>query len=177
MRSLVVNLYGGPGTGKSTTAAHLFALLKIDDLMRVELCREYAKGVVYEDRLYLLEDQLYIFAKQNRKMARLNGKVDYIITDSPLLMSYHYSGYDPFYKDLVMRYLNNFDNIHIFLERVKPYRKLGRIQTKKEAMEMDEQMKGMLMELKLDYMQIPANEEAAKEIRRMIYDRKMKAKE
>jgi hypothetical protein len=173
MRSLVVNLYGGPGTGKSTTAAHLFALLKIDDILRVELCREYAKGVVYEDRLYLLEDQLYIFAKQNRKMARLNGKVDFIITDSPLLMSYHYSGYDPFYKDLVLRYLSNFDNIHIFLDRVKPYRKLGRIQTKKEAMKMDEQMKGMLMDLKLDYTQIPANEKAAYEIRKKIYDRKV----
>jgi len=173
MRSLVVNLYGGPGTGKSTTAAHLFALLKIDDLLRVELCREYAKGVVYEDRLYLLEDQLYIFAKQNRKMARLNGKVDFIITDSPLLMSYHYSGYDPFYKDLVLRYLPNFDNVHIFLDRVKPYRKLGRIQTKKEAIKMDEQMKGMLMDLKLDYTQIPANEKAAHEIRKKIYDRKV----
>lgn len=173
MRSLVVNFYGGPGTGKSTTAAHLFALLKIDDLMRVELCREYAKGVVYEDRLYLLEDQLYIFAKQNRKMARLNNKVDLIITDSPLLMSYHYSGYDPFYKDLVLRYLHNFDNIHIFLERVKPYRKLGRVQTKKEAIKMDEQMKGMLMELKLDHIQIPANEDAANTIRKQIYDRKV----
>jgi thymidylate kinase len=177
MRSLVVNLYGGPGTGKSTTAAHLFALLKMDDLLRVELCREYAKGVVYEDRLYLLEDQLYIFAKQNRKMARLNGKVDFIITDSPLLMSYHYSGYDPFYKDLVLRYLDNFNNIHIFLERVKPYRKLGRIQTKKEAIEMDEQMKGMLMDLKLDYLQIPADPKAASEIRTVLYDRRKKIKE
>jgi hypothetical protein len=106
-------------------------------------------------------------------MARLNGKVDFIITDSPLLMSYHYSGYDPFYKDLVLRYLSNFDNIHIFLDRVKPYRKLGRIQTKKEAMKMDEQMKGMLMDLKLDYTQIPANEKAAYEIRKKIYDRKV----
>jgi len=177
MRSLVVNLYGGPGTGKSTTAAHLFALLKIDDLISVELCREYAKGVVYEDRLYLLEDQLYIFAKQNRKMARLNGKVDVIISDSPLLMSYHYSGYDPFYKDVVTRYMPNFENLHVFLKRVKPYRGLGRIQTEDEARKMDEQMKGMLMDLKLDFIQVAADKNAANKIRKILYTGKTYKKE
>lgn len=164
MRSLVVNLYGGPGTGKSTTAAHLFALLKLDG-HSAELCREYAKGVVYEERFYLLEDQLYIFAKQNRKMARLNGKVDVIITDSPLLLSYHYSDYDPFYKDLVFRYLNNFDNLHHFLVRKKLYKSEGRIQTEEEARIMDVQMLEMLKEVEVPFTVIDADENAAFRIR------------
>ena len=37
----VINLYGGPGTGKSTTAAALFALIKREGY-NVELVTEFA---------------------------------------------------------------------------------------------------------------------------------------
>jgi hypothetical protein len=60
--SVVVNLYGGPGTGKSRTAALLFATMKQRGV-NCELATEYAKDVVWEGRESLLSDQIYLFAK------------------------------------------------------------------------------------------------------------------
>ena len=42
--TLVVNLFGGPGTGKSTTMAHVFAELKWRGY-DCEMSNEYAKEV------------------------------------------------------------------------------------------------------------------------------------
>jgi len=39
----IINLYGGPGSGKSTIAAGIFYKAKLDDRYRVELFREMAK--------------------------------------------------------------------------------------------------------------------------------------
>jgi hypothetical protein len=41
--TVVVNLFGGPGTGKSTTASGVFYHLKRDN-RNVELVQEYAKA-------------------------------------------------------------------------------------------------------------------------------------
>ena len=62
----VINLFGGPSTGKSTLAALLFGTLKSKYDLNCEYVNEYAKDLVYEKRnQILLKDQLYIFAKQN----------------------------------------------------------------------------------------------------------------
>ena len=45
--SLVVNLAGGPGAGKSTTMAGLFSHLKIAGY-NCEMAPEWIKGKVYE---------------------------------------------------------------------------------------------------------------------------------
>ncbi len=45
--TLVVNLLGGPGSGKSTTAADVFARLKWQDI-NCELVTEFAKDLVWE---------------------------------------------------------------------------------------------------------------------------------
>ena len=66
----IVNLFGGPGSGKSTTAAGLFYEVKKLKL-NVELVTEYAKDAVWEKRHNLLDDQIYIFAKQQRRISRL----------------------------------------------------------------------------------------------------------
>jgi predicted ATPase len=58
----VINLYGGPGTGKSTTAAALFALMKREGY-NVELVTEFAKDLVWTERNKELGDQIYIFGK------------------------------------------------------------------------------------------------------------------
>ena len=82
----VINFYGGPGSGKSTAAAGLFYNMKIAGYS-VELTDEFAKECVWEGNIPMLADQLWVLGHQHRKILRLSDKVDYIITDSPVLLS------------------------------------------------------------------------------------------
>ena len=51
----VINLFAGPGTGKSTTAAGLFYKMKSKGYM-VELVTEFAKDLVYQESFFRLKD-------------------------------------------------------------------------------------------------------------------------
>lgn len=152
----VINLYGGPGTGKSTTAAHLFALMK-QASMNVELVTEYAKDKVWENSLGVLGNQVYILGKQYHRMFRLLNKTEYIITDSPLLFSLYYgSSHGDSFKNLVLDLYRSMDNIDIFLHRVKKYVPLGRMQTEPEAKAIDQALLEILDNLKIPYKSIRA---------------------
>ncbi|MEE8551583.1 MAG: AAA family ATPase [Gemmatimonadota bacterium] len=140
--STVVNLYGGSGTGKSTTMAAVFSLMKMRG-MSVEMAPEWVKLPVWAGENHVLDDQLYIFAKQNRQLRRLNGKVDYIITDAPLLMSLVY-GHDPFLNQLVSHVSRGYLNVHLFLNRVKRYYPEGRTQDEDQARNLDVRIWAML---------------------------------
>lgn len=136
----VVNLFGGPGAGKSTTAAGLFCAMKHHGY-RVELVTEYAKDIVWADRHKELNDQLYITAKQHHRIFLLKDKVEFCITDSPIVMSLVYSrimpsSFHPFVKDLFREY----DNMAVMLNRTKPYVLFGRSQTEEEAKDLDRQI-------------------------------------
>src|SRR5437879_3750008 len=85
----VINLIGGPGSGKSTTAAGLFFAMKIMGV-RCELVTEYAKELVYDENWADLKRQLHVLSEQERRKRRLVDKVSFIITDSPLLTSAAY---------------------------------------------------------------------------------------
>lgn len=139
-----INLHAGPGTGKSTTAAGLFALMKHEGY-KVELVTEYAKELCYEGTL-AGADQIDIFVEQWRRMRRLEGQVDYVITDSPLMFSLIYhepkSG-EGWYRDAVLHAYNQFDNFNVFLRRVKPYQAFGRLQDEDGARELDERIHSM----------------------------------
>lgn len=141
----VINFFGGPGIGKSTTAAELFVQMK-RERMNVELVTEYAKDMVWEERSSIFEDQIYIFAKQNRRLKRLVGKVEFIITDSPLLLGCVYNS-DRDLKNLVVNTFDEYNNINFFLQRnVDNYTEVGRNETLLEAIEKDNQLKAMLKE-------------------------------
>lgn len=133
--TLVINLIGGPGAGKSTTAAGLFFLMKIAGL-KVELVTEFAKELTYDENWSDLKKQTYVLAEQERRQRRLVGKVDYIITDSPLLTGLVYVS-DP--KDnLVVQeaatvLFSTYNNVNFMLKRVKPYAQYGRNQDENEA--------------------------------------------
>lgn len=137
MSALIVNLYGGPGSGKSTMAAALFAELK-ESGITAELVTEYAKDKTWEEAFHVLNDQLYIFAKQYHRLWRVASKVDVIITDSPLLLSatYDNSRCEELRK-LIFAKHKEFNTLNVFLKRVKKYQTTGRSQTEEEAIKID----------------------------------------
>lgn len=136
--TLIVNLFGQPGAGKSTTRAGTFHHLKINNV-NCEEVTEYAKDLTWEKRHVTLGCQSYIFGKQHRNMERLIGQVDVLITDSPLLLSKYYGlkypnpSLHPSFFDFVTAQFKQMGGLNYFIERVKPYNPKGRNQTEDES--------------------------------------------
>lgn len=155
----VINLFGGAGVGKSTLSSEIFAKLKKKGVS-VELVTEYAKDLVYDNNNAILDDQFVIFAEQNHRLIRLENKVDYIVTDSPLLLSFIYDKTDNFtFRRLVTRTFNEYLNINYLLRRTVDYMSNGRLQTEAEAKEFDD-----IIRKALDLYDIPYTEIAVDEL-------------
>lgn len=138
----VINIFGGPGVGKSVTATNLFSQLKILN-KNCEYVSEYAKELVYDESYRVLENQIWIFANQHQRIYRLKEKVDYIVTDAPLFNSIVYSGkgdeHKPFHR-FVLHEFNKYENYNFYLERETEYRQEGRYQDEKGAREIDNEI-------------------------------------
>jgi hypothetical protein len=130
----VINLWAGPGAGKSTTAAGLFNLMKAKGL-RVELVMEVFKDFVYE-KTSALGNQLLLLGLQDQRLRRLVGEVDYAITDSPLPLSLVYATeeYELLLDPLAYEAYERYENVDYFINRTKAYQQYGRSQTEHEAL-------------------------------------------
>jgi hypothetical protein len=136
--TLVVNVYGGPGSGKSSMMHSIMSTLKWKGV-DCEMAPEYAKDLVWDNSYTTLKNQFLIAANQYTRVLRLNGKVDVIVTDSPLLLGLYYGKYEPdSFKQYLLDKFNEFDNINFFIKRVKPYNQTGRTQSEDEAIEIDD---------------------------------------
>lgn len=167
--ALVINLYGGPGTGKSTTATGVFSALKKAGV-NAEYVSEYVKQWAWEDRKPVNYDQFYFFGKQARKEYSLFKNVDVIITDSPISLCAYYAelfgtkGQSKLFKDMTKTFYemvsnDNHEYIHIWLNRVKPYNPKGRFQTAEEALEIDSSMKELMKDdLNINLLTFDGNE-------------------
>lgn len=158
---IVVNLWGGPGCGKSTTMAHLFSELKIQGY-NVEMVSEFAKDLVYENRMDTMKDELYIFAKQNHRLFRVEDKVDIIITDRPLPLTCVYDEVygknDKSLHELVRNTFNEYKNINILLEFNKDnYKTEGRLQDRDEALKLHNKIGQELIKTGKDYLVVGNN--------------------
>lgn len=157
----VINLFSGPGVGKSTAAASLFSLMKKYNY-NVEYITEYAKELVYSKSFFKLKDQLYILAKQQHPLLRLRDQVDYVIMDSPLLLSNIYLDKSSAkfsvtaFNELTLSLFNSYNNINFYLLRNKDeiYQQEGRLHTLSEATSIDNDIKDMLISNKIDYKDI-----------------------
>ncbi len=151
-------LYGGPGIGKSTTAAKLFTELKKLGV-NIELVTEYVKTWAWEDRKITSYDQVYIFGKQLRAEDLLVRKGVNIITDSPLLLQLAYSrrNKDPFVPELLnihTRFTETHPAFNILLRRTVPYSQHGRYETAAGAIEIDNITKDLLHECGYTYINV-----------------------
>lgn len=161
--SKVINVFGGPGVGKSTTAAGVFYHLKLNR-KSTELVREYAKELVWDEAYVKLEDQLAVTSEQNRRMWQLRKKVDYIVTDSPLLLGIHYMQPDYFpeyFEKMVWEIWNCYDNMNFLIDRQGPYDTNGRYHSEEEAKQLDLEIKEMLDKNNIPYYTVTEGEFAA----------------
>ena len=180
--TLVVNMLGGSGIGKSTTAAGLYYHMKLKG-MNVELVREYVKLLAWQGQKIGQFDQVNIFGEQCKLEHTLYGKVDYIVTDSPIVLAPIYEHFyhgDSMMEEAAIKFLdkaknNDIQQLNIVLERNKPYDTRGRYQTEEEAKRVDNMTTQFLADHGMSFERIsgPDNERIDK-ILKLIDERKEK---
>lgn len=160
-------MFGGSGIGKSTTAAGLYHAMKLRG-DNVELVREYVKGWAWAGTKVNTYDQVYIFGKQARSEYMLYGKVDYIVTDSPILLSpiydKFYNGDDAIIEESALKFIkkahkNGVETINFLLERQKAFNPEGRYETEEQAKAVDVYVKDFLNDNQVAYFPLACSDE------------------
>ncbi len=142
----VINMLGGPGSGKSTNAAELYAKMKRES-MHVELVREVAKEWVWQGHYIGPFEQMSILGKQIQRESSLFGKVEYIVTDSPALLGAFYcqKAGQGFMTDMVYHYYK-YSEVHgvrflnYMVPRKEKYDPKGRFESEEQSKEIDTQL-------------------------------------
>lgn len=172
-KTIVVNLFGGPGTAKSIFCALIFARLKLEGI-NCEMAREYAKDEIWAGSAHLLENQQAVYGEQLKRIYALNGKVTVAVTDAPLVNSIIYDkignsalgGID--FQRTVKNEFDRYDNRNFVLNRVMGYEREGRTQDEEGAKEVDKVVKETLDEYGIKYTEFDAWPENADVIAREI---------
>ncbi len=168
--SLVVNYFSGPGAGKSTMCAAVFAALKWRGV-NCEIAPEYAKGIVWEGSLNKLKNQNYIFGKQHQAVFRLCGAVDVILTDSPIILSAVYDPRkDPLFRQFAIQEFNRFNNLNFYISRTKKYMAKGRTQTELEAKAVDDVVMSMLVDGGIPFQPIAGEKDSVELVAQAIME-------
>lgn len=154
-----INLLGASGSGKTTVAYGLTYQLRIHGY-KVEYVPEYAKHLVMSDCISLLKYQEKIFGEQLFYMEIMKDKkLDFIVLDSPILLSAFYcKKYQTDSESLINLILDKhktYDNLNFFLNRGSiEFDPIGRTQTSAESMQDQKDLKVMLQNFGIDYIDI-----------------------
>jgi hypothetical protein len=124
-----------------------------------EYVSEYAKDRVWqEDQFPLRHCQLYITGKQCLKVTRLLGKVDVIVTDSPIMLGAMYTTEKP-HQDVCIYEGKKYPNtLNLYIDRRKGYNPNGRNQSYAEALEIDRRIIDMLDSNDITYYHVDGTE-------------------
>lgn len=172
--TVIINLVGGPCSGKSTTAAGLFAKMKLCTKQKVEIVTEVIKDYVYDENVMAMKDQVLITAQQNHRLFRLNDKVDFVISDASLLNGIIYNDFyddpDNISSELALKLYNQYQNLVFLLPRKPEYDQYGRTQTLEEAKRIDELFINHLTQLNIPFIDMRkySHEEMPTEILKVL---------
>lgn len=155
----VINLFGGPGCGKSTIAAGLFYKLKCAGIFDCELVTETAKDIIWSGAPHQLANQSYVFGDQYFRLWRLIGKVDIIITDSPILLSINYDvNQSENFANLVVEKFNSFNNLNFYIPRTdyeQPFVLNGRVNDLESSLHKDQEISKTLDKYNISVSRVP----------------------
>ena len=149
-KTKVINLYAGPGAGKTTAALQICLELKKLGI-NAEYVSEFAKDLIYDGKEEMLKDQKFVTDGQYERLNRLRGKVDVIVTDSPLLLGQVYGkkSVDKEYKDEIRNRYDSFDNYNAFIVRGNNFTQKGRVHNLEESKQLDADVLQMLSDNKI----------------------------
>jgi cytidylate kinase len=176
--TIIINLISGPGSGKTTLASYIFAMLKIKKY-NIEYVQEYAKKLVWLEDYEKLNNQYLVSKKQIDLLKKISEKVDLIITDGCILHGLYFNKHNE--KNVsnvektekyIIDNFRQFENINIFIERGNfPYEKNGRIESEIESHYIDEQLKKYLNYYMIDHVIIKNDLEIIDEIIQYIEEK------
>jgi RecA/RadA recombinase len=179
--TIVVNFYAGPSAGKTIAAIDLCSELKKRGFY-AELVTEVAKDEVLSGRRFNRFDQFYLFGAQSRCETELYGRVDIIVTDSPVPLNAAYGwnmsddGYAETFLMMAKSHLAAQDRekirrVDIWLQRMSHFQKEGRIHNQEESIEMDEKIREFLGECDILTVDFFAGKSSASEIADFVIGR------
>jgi adenylate kinase len=137
MPTVLVELVGAPGAGKSTTAAEIFSELKHLGV-NAELITEVAKEWAWEGRKIDFRNQTLLAATQLHRILNTADRADIVITDGSLQLSHWYAQqYGLPSQNAINGMLDEISMSMItrtyFIARDKPYVTAGRYHSEKES--------------------------------------------
>lgn len=170
-QTYVINFISGPGSGKSTFSALLYAKLKLRGYV-VEYIQEFAKTLVWTKDFETLNNQYYVSNRQYKLLKQMVGSVQFIVTDAPLVHGLYYNRHNVHNSSniekterFILEHYHEFNNINIFLERGNfPYEQQGRIETEEESKEIDIIMKHLLRQNKIPYVSFHSDSDVVDKI-------------
>lgn len=146
---VVINAFGGPGSGKSTACMDICQQLKKLGY-NAEYVQEYAKELVYDKNWEMLDGseahQFEMLKEQVHRMDRLYGQADFIVTDSPVLLNTIYNQeLTAAYSGMVQELHGQYHNFSFFVERDRTsFQQEGRIHNLEESILKDKEIQTLL---------------------------------
>jgi hypothetical protein len=143
MKTLLVNIYGAPCSGKSVKMMQLGAVGKLRGVY-AEISAEVAKEYVVQHIPITGPVQWTLTREQARRMKCFAGRVDVLITDAPVLIGAFYARYHRYVEkmepefDQLDREINAQAKhvVNVYIWRNHPYDTRGRLETE----EIDEEI-------------------------------------
>lgn len=175
--TVVVNFVAAPNSGKSLTSALIFSELKMNH-QKAEYIQEYAKFLIYSDRIDELNNQYQVSYEQYKMLKPMDGVVDYLVCDSPLLLGLYYNRIHPNNlcnvtktEKLILDKIHEFHNVYIFLDKEDdiPYENEGRIHTEEESNQIQLELLDLLEEFNIPYLRAMSGKEDIDRIMEYIW--------
>lgn len=158
-RTLVINIIGGPCSGKSTVATELFARLKKMGV-HTELAPEYIKDRIYEENLTMPLNQIAVFAMEHYGINTKIGKVDCIVHDGSFINNEIYNNEDnPEFNAFIVAEYRKFNNLDFFIKRGNiEFEDYGRIHNQKQSKELDKIIKETYNKYGLPFIEVESRD-------------------